>query len=180
MTRVRFDDRLQGYGKGKGGNSSRGQFLGLAGWLLVAFAGAAIGAIASIDAASFYGQLMRPAWAPPSGLFGPVWSVLYFLMGISAWLVWRSGGFREDRRALALFLVQLALNALWSWIFFAWHQGGFALAEILVLWSLIVATLVSFRRQSPVAGLLLLPYLLWVTFATALTFSVWRLNPELL
>jgi benzodiazapine receptor len=180
MTRVRFDDRLLGSGKRKARNSPRRHLLGLVGWLLVSFAGAAIGAIASIDAGSFYGQLMRPGWAPPSGLFAPVWSILYFLMGVSSWLVWRSGGFREDRRALALFLVQLAANALWTWIFFAWHQGAAALVEILILWGLIVATIANFRRLNVLAAWLLFPYLLWVTFATALTFSVWRLNPGLL
>jgi len=180
MTRVRFHDRLQGPGSWQAQNSRRRHLLGLLGWLLVAFAGAAIGAIGSSNASSFYGQLMRPGWAPPGGLFAPVWTVLYFLMGLAAWLVWRSGGFREDRRALALFLVQLAANALWSWIFFDWHQGGAALAEILILWCLIIATIASFRRLNVLAAWLLLPYLLWVTFATALTFSVWRLNPGLL
>ncbi|HXR50655.1 MAG TPA: TspO/MBR family protein [Steroidobacteraceae bacterium] len=180
MTRVRFDDRLQGSGNWKARNSVRRHLMGLVGWLLVAFAGAAIGAVGSLNAASFYGQLMRPGWAPPSGLFGPVWSILYFLMGLSAWLVWRSGGFREDRRALALFISQLVANALWSWIFFAWHQGAGALVEVVILWGLILATIASFRRLNVLAAWLLLPYLLWVTFATALTFSVWRLNPGLL
>src|SRR4051812_18507163 len=87
---------------------------GLLGWLLLAFAAAAIGAVASIEAASFYAQLNKPAWAPPAGVFGPVWSVLYTLMGIAAWLVWRSAG--ASKVALALFIAQLAANALWSWL----------------------------------------------------------------
>jgi tryptophan-rich sensory protein len=95
-------------------------------------------------------------------------------------LVWRTGGFRPARVALTLFLLQLAFNALWSWLFFSWHQGGLAFAEILLLWSLILATLVSFWRITPWAGALLTPYLLWVTFASFLNYSVWQLNPQAL
>lgn len=156
------------------------QSLGLLGWLLASFATAAIGAVASVNAGTFYGELVRPPWAPPGWLFGPVWSVLYFMMGVSAWLVWRRRGFRGAGGALLLFAVQLAANALWSWLFFAWRQGGFAFAEVLLLWCLIAATVISFRRVSAVAAGLLVPYLAWVTFASALTFSVWRLNPGLL
>ena len=105
----------------------RKQIAGIAGWLLVVFAAAAIGAAASIQAGPFYTSLVRPDWAPPPSLFGPVWSVLYALMGLAAWWVWRVGGFRKARGALTLFLVQLALNALWSWLFFGWHRGALAL-----------------------------------------------------
>jgi translocator protein len=160
--------------------STQRQLMGLAGWLLVSFATATIGAIASVEAKTFYGQLARPSWAPPGWLFGPVWSVLYLLMGLSAWLVWRKSGFEAARSALMLFLLQLAANALWSWLFFAWHQGTVAFGEILVLWVLIALTVVSFWRVNALAGILMLPYLGWVTFATALTYSVWRLNPGLL
>jgi tryptophan-rich sensory protein len=156
------------------------QWLGLAGWLALAFATAAIGAAASVGAKPFYAELVRPAWAPPGWLFGPVWSALYALMGVSAWLVWRERGFAGARTALALFIVQLAVNALWSWLFFAWRLGGAAFAEVLLLWCLIVATAIAFRRISAMAAVLLLPYLAWVTFAAALTFAVWRLNPALL
>jgi translocator protein len=156
------------------------QIFGLVGWLLVSFLAATIGAIASIQAASFYVQLERPAWAPPAGIFGPVWSVLYTLMAIAAWLVWRKGGFRHRRSELVLFLVQLALNALWSWLFFGWHLGALAFAEVVVLWLAIMATLIVFWRVRPLAGALLIPYLLWVSFAVALNFAVWRLNPEML
>lgn len=156
------------------------QWLGLAGWLALAFAAAAIGAVASVSAREFYAALVRPAWAPPGWLFGPVWTALYALMGVSAWLVWRERGFAGARAALALFIVQLAVNALWSWLFFAWRLGGPAFAEVLLLWCLIVATVIAFRRISALAALLLLPYLAWVTFASALTFAVWRLNPALL
>jgi tryptophan-rich sensory protein len=101
-------------------------------------------------------------------------------MGIAAWLVWKVGGFRTARSALTLFLVQLALNALWSWLFFGWHHGAFAFVDILLLWALIVATLISFWRIRPLAGALLAPYLLWVSFASALNYSVWQLNPQIL
>ena len=156
------------------------QATGLLGWLLLTFATAAIGALASTNAGPFYSELTRPSWAPPGWLFGPVWSALYALMGVSAWLVWRTRGFTGARGALLLFIAQLAANALWSWLFFVWRQGGLAFAEILLLWCLIAATVISFWRISNLAAALLMPYLAWVTFASALTFSVWRLNPGLL
>ncbi len=160
--------------------SKQNQILGLVGWLVVSFAASAVGAVASIQAKSFYSQLVQPSWAPPPGIFGPVWTVLYTLMGIAAWLVWRSGGFGANRQALTLFLLQLAFNALWSWLFFTWNLGVLALADIVVLWILLVATLVSFWRVRPLAGALLIPYLLWVSFASVLNFSLWQLNPMVL
>ena len=152
--------------------------LALSGWLLLVFAAAALGAIASVDAASFYALLDKPSWAPPASLFGPVWTVLYLMMGVSAWLVWRSAGRR--RAALALFGLQLAANALWSWLFFAWHRGALAAVQVLVLLALIVCTVAAFRRCSHAAAALLLPYLAWVAFACLLTWSVWQRNPALL
>jgi tryptophan-rich sensory protein len=154
------------------------QVVGLLGWLLAAFAAGAVGAVASVDAASFYAQLSRPSWAPPASVFGPVWSALYALMGVSAWLVWRSPG--PKGVALGLFGAQLAANALWSWMFFAWHRGALAAVEVLVLLALIVATAVAFWRTSRLAALLLVPYLLWVGFASVLTWTLWRSNPGLL
>lgn len=156
------------------------QILGLAGWLVITFVAAAIGAAASINAGSFYTQLVLPEWAPPSSVFGPVWTVLYVTMGIAAWLIWRADGFRAARRALTLFLAQLALNALWSWLFFGWHRGALAFADILLLWGLIIATLIAFWRVRALAGWLLVPYLLWVSFASALNYAVWQLNPRYL
>jgi benzodiazapine receptor len=158
----------------------RRQIPGLIGWLAVSFVAAAIGAAASIHAKDFYAQLAQPVWAPPAAVFGPVWTLLYALMGIAAWLVWRSGGFRSHRTALSVFLVQLALNALWSWLFFVWHKGAPALADIAVLWMLIAATVSLFWRVRPLAGALLIPYLAWVSFAAALNYSVWQLNPHVL
>ena len=154
------------------------QLLGLVGWLLTAFAAGAVGAVASVDAASFYAQLSKPSWAPPAWVFGPVWSTLYALMGIAAWLVWRSADSRG--MALGLFGAQLATNALWSWLFFAWHRGALAAVEVLVLVALIVATVAAFWRTSRPAALLLVPYLLWVSFASVLTWAVWWSNPGLL
>ncbi|MEO7323209.1 MAG: TspO/MBR family protein [Dokdonella sp.] len=152
------------------------QILGLAFWLVIAAIAAALGAVASIDASSFYVQLHQPAWAPPAWVFGPVWSVLYLLMGIAAWLVWRAAALRATRGALVMFLLQLGLNALWSWLFFAWHRGAMAFADIVLLWVLIIMTLVSFWRIKPLAGALLIPYLLWVSFASVLNYAVWQLN----
>jgi translocator protein len=160
--------------------STQRQLIGLVGWLVVSFSAASIGAVASLNAASFYGQLSRPRWAPPSWLFAPVWTLLYVLMAVAAWLVWRSHGFKASRKGLVLFLVQLAANALWTWLFFAWHQGAGAFSEILILWALIVATIASFRSVSVLAATLFVPYLAWVTFAAVLTLSVWQLNPGLL
>ncbi len=156
------------------------QALGLICWLVLTLGTAALGAAASVSAASFYAELTRPAWAPPGWLFGPVWSILYVLMGVSAWLVWRSRGFSGARAALLLFITQLAVNALWTWLFFVWRQGGLAFADVLFLWCLILGNITAFWRISVPAAVLLVPYLAWVTFASALTFAVWRLNPQLL
>jgi len=156
----------------------RTQALGLVAWFAVCFAAAAIGSVATLQAQTFYVQLARPDWAPPPTVFGPVWSLLYGLMAWAAWMVWRERGFAAQRGALLLFLVQLAVNALWSWLFFAWHKGAGSFADIVLLWVLIVATVIAFWRIKPVAGALLLPYLAWVSFATALNFSVWQLNPQ--
>lgn len=156
------------------------QFLGLLAWLGVCFAAAGLGALASVNAGSFYQQLVRPSWAPPGWLFGPVWSALYFSMGVAAWLAWRERGLRGMGGATVLFLAQLAVNALWSWLFFAWRLGGLAFAEVLILLAMIAATVLAFWRIRPLAGALLLPYLAWVAFASVLNYSTWRLNPGLL
>lgn len=156
------------------------QLLGLAGWLVISFIAAGVGAVASVSAAAFYEQLIQPAWAPPASVFGPVWTVLYVLMALAAWMIWRQGGFRANAMALILFLVQLAVNAAWSWLFFVWHLGAVAFFDIILLWLLIVATIVFFWRIRPLAGAILIPYLLWVSFAAVLNFSVWQLNPQIL
>ena len=156
------------------------QSLGLAGWFALTFAASALGAIASVQAQPFYAQLTQPDWAPPAWVFGPVWTTLYAMMALAAWMVWRLGGFNAQRRALTLFLLQLLCNTLWSWIFFSWNLGLLALIDIGLLWILIAATLVSFWQVQPLAGILMLPYLAWVSFAAVLNFSLWHLNPALL
>lgn len=149
---------------------------GLIGWLLASLATGAVGALATRDAGEFYASLVRPTWAPPGWLFGPVWTALYVLMGVAAWLVWRKAGWAGAAGALSLFLVQLVCNASWSWLFFAWRRGALAFAGIVLLLGLIIATLLAFARIHRLAAVLLLPYLAWVTFATALTYAIWRAN----
>ncbi len=152
--------------------------LSLAGWVGLSLAAGALGAIASLDAREFYSALAKPTWAPPGWLFGPVWTALYVLMGVAAGLVWRAPRAIPARRiGLALFIVQLVLNALWTWIFFRWREGAWALAEIALLWLAIVAVIACFARVRPLAAWLLAPYLAWVTFAATLTWSVWQRNP---
>ena len=146
----------------------------------ITYAAAAVGGWASANAPGFYALLQKPSWAPPAAVFGPVWTVLYLLMAIAAWLVWREGRGRDTRPALSVYLVQLAMNALWTWIFFTWRQGGWALAEIITLWVMIFLTIIAFYRIRPLAGFLLLPYLTWVSFAAGLNAMLWRMNPGLL
>jgi tryptophan-rich sensory protein len=159
--------------------SKRWQALGLLAWLGIVFVAAAVGALASVDAASFYLQLDKPSWAPPSSAFGPVWSVLYALMGVSAWLVWREQDDKPVVRALSLFMAQLFANALWSWLFFAWRLGAASFGDVVLLLVLIVLTIAAFFRITRLAALLMVPYLAWVCLASALTWSVWQGNPAL-
>ena len=148
---------------------------GLVFWLLACFAAPVSASWARPDA--WYAALVKPAWNPPGWVFGPVWTTLYLLMGTAAWLVWRRGGWGAQRRPLSWFAAQLALNALWTPLFFGFHRIDLALLEIVVLWAAIVATIVAFARTSRAAAWLLAPYLAWVSFATFLTFTLWRLNP---
>ena len=160
-----------------------GGWLALAGWIALAGVAGAIGSIASVRSREFYAALERPSWAPPGAVFGPVWTTLYLLMGIAAWLAWRArpapgaAAARSRRAGLGLFVAQLVLNALWTWLFFAWRQGAAALGEIVVLWLFIAATMWHFGRVRPLAAWLLAPYLAWVTFAAALTWAIWQGNP---
>lgn len=149
--------------------------LALAGWLALCFSAAALGAI--FMPGEWYLTLKKPSWNPPGWIFGPVWSALYTMMAVAAWLVWRQGGWRKQRKPLLIFLAQLALNALWTPLFFGLHRSGVAFVEIVLLWLAIAATLAAFRLVSRVAAWLLIPYLLWVSFATMLNFALWRLNP---
>jgi translocator protein len=162
------------------GTAPASRWFALAGWVGLTGAAGALGGLASRNASAFYDALNKPAWAPPPWLFGPVWSVLYLMMAVAAWIVWKERGWSGARTALGLFCTQLVFNALWTWLFFVWHNGGLAFAEIIVLVVLIVATILTFARVSRLAFLLLVPYLVWVLFATALTISVWLRNPTLL
>lgn len=151
------------------------RWLALAGWLLLCFAAASPGAV--FVPGEWYAALKKPAWNPPGWLFGPVWSALYTLMAVSAWLVWQRGGFHAQRRPLTLFLAQLALNAAWTPLFFGLHRPGVAFAEIILLWVAIAWTLAAFWPVHRVAAWLLVPYLAWVSFAAVLNGTLWRLNP---
>jgi benzodiazapine receptor len=151
--------------------------LALAGWLALCFAAAGAGSAATLPAiGGWYASIRKPSWTPPNGVFGPVWTTLYAMMAVSAWLVWREAGGRRRRAALGLFILQLALNLAWSILFFGLHRPGAAMADIVGLWLAIVATIVAFRRARPLAGAILVPYLAWVSFASALNLAIWRMN----
>ncbi|MCU0784896.1 MAG: tryptophan-rich sensory protein [Verrucomicrobia bacterium] len=124
----------------------------------------------------WYATLKKPSWNPPGWIFGPVWTALYTMMAVAAWLVWKRGGFVAQRRPLLIFLAQLALNALWTPLFFGLHRPGLAFAEIVLLWLAIAATIPTFWRVSSLAAWLLVPYLAWVSFAAVLNFTLWRLK----
>ncbi|UUE98075.1 tryptophan-rich sensory protein [Xanthomonas hortorum pv. pelargonii] len=160
--------------------TKKSQWFGLLGWLVLCYLVAALGAAASIKAASSTLSCSGRRWAPPGWLFGPVWTTLYGMMAVSAWLVWRRGGWNGTRGALSLFVLQLGLNGLWSWLFFARHMGAWAFVDIVALWVALVLTIVAFAKWQRVAAWLLVPYLLWVSFAAALNYSVWQLNPQVL
>lgn len=152
----------------------KGNVLGLALWIAASLAAGWFGS--QFMPGEWYASLAKPAWTPPNAVFGPVWTVLYVLMGVAAWLVWRKAGFSGAAGALSLFIVQLALNALWSYLFFGAQEPLWAFIEILVLLAVIVATMVRFFQIVPAAGGLLVPYVCWVAFASALNFQLWRLN----
>jgi tryptophan-rich sensory protein len=162
------------------GNRNDPAIAGLLGWIAITAVAAAIGSIAAANSREFYEGLQRPGWAPPGSVFGPVWTVLYLAMAIAAWMVWKARNYVGARVALMVYLIQLALNALWTWLFFAWHQGALAFVGVVLLWIAVAVTMNLFRRVRPVAGTLMIPYLAWVTFATALTYAVWKANPGIL
>jgi translocator protein len=148
--------------------------LALLGWVALTFCAAATGAFVSVG--GWYADLHKPAWNPPGWIFGPVWTVLYAMMAVAAWLVWQRGGWKAQRTALGLYLVQWVLNALWTPLFFGLHRPGLAFAEIVLLVVAVLATLVLFWRVRRAAGLLFVPYALWVSFAAVLNFAIWRMN----
>lgn len=124
----------------------------------------------------WYESINKPQWNPPAWIFGPVWTLLYAMMGTAAWIVWKNAGFGGAKIALTLFFTQLFLNGLWSQIFFGQQEIGWALAEIIALWAAIIVTTVYFFRQNKTAGWLMVPYILWVTFAGWLNYTIWILN----
>ncbi len=153
----------------------RRQTLALVGWLVLCFAASATAVF--VSPGGWYAGLQKPSWTPPAWVFGPIWSTLYVMMAFAAWLVWRRGGWTAQWRALAWFLLQWLLNVLWTPLFFGLHRPGLALAEIALLWVVLAGTLFAFWRVTRLAGVLLVPYLAWVSLATVLNFTIWRLNP---
>ena len=151
------------------------RWLGLTVCLMVCFSAASMGALFLPGA--WYAGLNKPSWNPPGWVFGPVWSALYTMMAVAAWLVWQRGGFVAQRWALTWFIIQLALNAAWTPLFFGLHLPSVAFGEMLLLWAAIVATLRAFFQVNGLAGWLLAPYLAWVSCAAVLNFTIWRLNP---
>lgn len=150
--------------------------LALAGWLAVCFAAAGLGSLVTAPAVSgWYASLVKPPWNPPAWIFGPVWTALYILMAIAVWRVSFAAGLRS--RPVALFLIQLALNTAWSFVFFGLRNPVWALVEILALWLALAATVVAFWAVDRAASALLWPYLAWVTFAALLNATLARLNP---
>lgn len=150
------------------------QALALVGWLALCFAASGTAVFVVVD--GWYAGLLKPSWNPPVWIFGPVWTLLYAMMAVAAWLVWREGGWKRQRRVLGWFLLQWLLNALWTPLFFGMHRAGLAVAEIMMLWLVLAVTLRSFWRVRKSAGVLLMPYLAWVSFAAVLNFAIWRLN----
>jgi len=157
--------------------ASKGDWIVLILFLVVCFGAAGLGSFVTRPAiATWYRGLRKPSWTPPNWLFGPVWTVLYVAMAVAGWLVWRRRGLQECRTELSLFALQLILNTAWSLVFFKFHRIAWALAEIVVLWIAIAATLVTFAEVSTLAALLLAPYLAWVSYAAALNLAIWRMN----
>jgi benzodiazapine receptor len=150
------------------------RWLGLSFWLILSFLPAWSGA--RFPPGDWYVQLRQPPLTPPGWLFAPVWTVLYALMGLAAWLVWQRAGWLAAARPLALFLLQLLLNGLWSYLFFGRQQPGLALLDLLALWLVVLFTLRGFWVSYQTAGLLLVPYLLWLSFAAYLNLGFWLLN----
>jgi benzodiazapine receptor len=154
--------------------SQRRNVTALIGWLTLTFSAALTGML--VSSGGWYAALAKPSWNPPGWVFGPAWTLLYTLMAVAAWLVWQRGGWARQRRALGLYLLQWVLNALWTPLFFGLHRPGLAFAEILILGLALLATLRAFWKVRPLAGALLVPYMLWVTFAAILNCTIWRLN----
>jgi tryptophan-rich sensory protein len=148
--------------------------LGLAFWVALTFGVAGFGS--QFQPGDWYTSIAKPPWTPPGWLFGPVWGFLYLSMSVSAWLVWRKRSTSEAFLPLVLYLLQLLLNGLWSWLFFGRQGIGLALIDLIALVIMVAITAAMFLRVRRTAGYMLLPYLLWVSFAAALNFQIWRMN----
>lgn len=149
----------------------------LVGSLVLALSAGGIGSIATVKSIpTWYVNVRKPSWNPPNRVFAPVWTLLYILMGTAAWFAWRQVGFQTTW--VSLYLTQFALNVAWSFIFFSMHRPGWAFAEIVLMWLSILLTMVEFWRIETTAGILFIPYLAWVTFASFLNWTIWRLNPK--
>lgn len=160
-------------------SSSRSKSAGmLVLFLFICFGVAWTGAQVSpgIASSNWYEQLNKPDWNPPGWLFGPVWTILYTMMAIAAWRIWKKLGFTGGKTELSWFAVQLLLNGLWSQLFFNAQNPGLAFVEILFLLSAIIATTIYFYREDRLAGYLMVPYILWVAFATVLNGTIWMIN----
>ncbi len=154
------------------------RLIGLVAGLVPCYGASALGAIATgRSVGTWYQTLAKPGFTPPDWVFAPVWSVLYTMMAVALWLVWRRRGLAGAKAAVALFLVQLALNVGWTWLFFGYRRLGWATVEIVLLLLAIGATIRAFYRIDRIAAALLLPYAAWVAYAALLTASLWRLNP---
>ena len=157
--------------------NERTRWAGLIFFIILCLAAGGLGALATTpEIEGWYQTLEKPSWNPPAWVFGPVWTLLYLLMAIAAWVVWKPAGYKAAAMPLNLFGLQLLLNLAWSWIFFHYHQSGIAFLDIDLLWLSIVGTTVAFFRRSLLAGWLMVPYLAWVSFAAVLNFAIWRLN----
>ncbi|MBN2410144.1 tryptophan-rich sensory protein [candidate division KSB1 bacterium] len=124
----------------------------------------------------WYDNLQKPSWTPPNWLFAPVWTILYIMIAISGWLVWRENGFTGALFPFILFLLQLVLNAMWTWLFFGLHKPAAAFLDITLLWFSILLLIIMFRQISKPAGMLLIPYLIWVAYAATLNYCLWKMN----
>ncbi len=157
--------------------SDRMKGIGLVLFIALCLGVAGLGALATTpEIEDWYQTLVKPSWNPPAWVFGPVWTTLYLLMAIAGWLVWKQAGFGAAALPMTLFGVQLMLNLGWSWIFFRFHQPGWAFIEIVLLWLAIAATTIAFFRRERIAGWLMTPYLVWVSFAAVLNFTIWQMN----
>lgn len=154
--------------------NTRQKYAGLLGWILLCSLAGAIGA--SFEPGAWYETIIKPSFTPPDRVFSIVWPVLYLVMAVAAWMVWKEFGFEEGRRPLKWFMVQLMLNAVWSWLFFGTHNVGPALAEMVLLWSAVIFTTLLFWQYNRWAGWLMVPYTIWITYAVALNYAIWELN----